>query len=138
MQSPVGRPLQPPPALVCQMLIVDELPAVVEALAELADGALHLALGLCPVGPTGPKSEVAVLGEPEELHVVLKAAPSSRWSLVMTERIWSKRSSLGTPPRNWKAPSSPWKSARMSLRAEELHPEKPRVAQHHQKDRTVA
>ena len=70
----VGRALQPARGLLVEIVVVHERAAVEEALANVANRALHLALGLCPIGPAGAGQEPPVRGEPEELCVQYQAA----------------------------------------------------------------
>jgi hypothetical protein len=53
-----------------EVVVTDEVAGVHEALAQVTDGPLHLALGLRPVGTACSDAETAVGGEAEELGEV--------------------------------------------------------------------
>ena len=66
----VGHGLEPVLGLMVQIRVGGEGAAVEEALPQVADRPLHLALGFGPVGPTGSCPEAPMMGEPEELCVL--------------------------------------------------------------------
>ena len=74
MPTHVGGPLEPRPGLLVEILVVDELPAVEEALADVADRPLHLTLRSGAVRPARPHPESPVGGEAQEVRVQYQLA----------------------------------------------------------------
>jgi len=59
----VGDLLEPPRALLVQVVVVEERAAVEEALAQIPDRPLDLALGLGPIGSAGARPKAPVRRE---------------------------------------------------------------------------
>ena len=78
MQSDIGRAVEPAPELGIEVGVVEELPAVEEVIAHVRDRALHLALGLGPIGAARPDLELVVRGEAHELGIGGQLLPAQR------------------------------------------------------------
>ena len=74
MPADVGCALQPAHGLLVEIVVIRKRAAVEEALADVADRALHFALGLGPIGSARARHEPPVRGEPQELLVQHQAA----------------------------------------------------------------
>ena len=117
MDAHIGDLGQPAGRLVGQIGVAQKGPAIEEVLAQIPDWTLDLAFGLGAIGAAGADLEAPVGGEAEEFRVLQEAAPVRRWSATITLRIWSKRTSRGTPPKAVKARSSPSITVRAVCRA---------------------
>ena len=74
LPAQVDRALQPARGLRVEIVVVGDAASVEEALADVADRALDLALRLRPVRPAGAGHEPPVPGEAQELRVQHQAA----------------------------------------------------------------
>jgi hypothetical protein len=66
----VGDGVEPVPELGIQIVEVAERATEEEVFPHIAEGALHLALGLCPIGPAGLRQEAVMRRQIEELAIV--------------------------------------------------------------------
>ena len=70
MRTDVGHVIEPVAGLRVEIVVRREGAPVEEALPEVADRPLHLALGLSPIGSARSDAEVPVLGVAHELRVL--------------------------------------------------------------------
>ena len=113
--------------------------AVEEALPQVADGALDLALGLRAVGAAGADPEAPVGGEAQELGVFEEPAAAGAavleddgLELVEEQLARARRRSTA------KAASRPVDQGAHRLAGVELQPQEPRVAEHEQQGEALA
>jgi hypothetical protein len=64
----IGDVVEPVAALLIEIGIISKRPPIDEIVAEIPHGTLDLALGLCPVRPTGARREAPVMREAKKLE----------------------------------------------------------------------
>src|SRR5688572_15719793 len=74
MQTHIGHALEPALPLVIEIGILQEVPAVDELAAQVADRALDFALRLGPIRAACARREAPMMGEAEELRVAHERA----------------------------------------------------------------
>ena len=126
----IGFRLKPMKGLRVEIVVRREGAPVEEALPEVADRPLHLALGLSPIGSARSDPEVPVVGVAHELRVLDEGTIVVSTSSMTTAFIWSNRSSRGTPPEVGKRRLQAMHQGLHGLPGVELNPQQPRVAQH--------
>ena len=127
----VGHRVEPPQRLRVQIGVRDEVAAVEEVPADVADLPLHLALRLSPAGAARPDAEAPVAGEAQELPV--RDQPTPVRSLVIDDdRLHLVEEHLGgdapeVAERGLQPPHHDFHGLTLVV----LQPLIPRAAQHH-------